>query len=402
MNRHIAYHSPLMNRFSFLKKIPWPQNFLKKIPWPQNKKAQWGAGAAIAIVVLGAGTAAATMGWFNSVEQVPFEGEQAVEDAIDNLEPEVVAELSDEFEALEAYGDITDQELLAIIEEARLNGRLVDRNQDLDFGTSPELPDEDFETILIIGADESGALADVLIYLIEPTDGSMPLIVSIPRDLYVESPCTGLNSRINANLNGCGTSVNGPTLVSTAVGDFTGINVDHFATFDFDGFADVVNTLGGVELCFDYPTRDRKAHLDVPAGCFNANGTVALGYVRSRQTEQFVNGSWQKINADDFSRQDQQQEVLFKLLAKLNSFGTVTSFAQVAEQVASAVRMDDTWTLPTAVQAAWDYRDLAEDNVTRVALETENYRTTGGAAVLLPTASFGELFADAMDASETP
>ncbi len=373
--------------------------FLEKIPLPESKRARWAIGGGALVVVLGLGTVAAALGWFNSVEQIPFGSQEVVEDAVGNLDEETAEDLADEFEALEAYEEITDPDLLALIEQARNAGRLVDRNQDLDFGVSPVLPDEDYDTILIIGADASGGLADVLIYLIEPTDGSQPIIVSIPRDLYVESPCTGLNARINANLNGCGEEINGPTLVSTAVSEFTGIEVDHFATFDFDGFARIVDILGGVELCFDYPTLDYKSHLDVPAGCFNANGTVALAYVRSRQARQFIGGEWQKMAVDDFSRQDQQQEVLFKLLEKLDSFGSLTSFVQVADEVTDSVRLDDTWTLPGAAQVAWNFRGLSQDSVIRVALETEDYRTTGGAAVLLPTASFNELMMAATESA---
>ena len=41
--------------------------------------------------------------------------------------------------------------------------------------------------------------ADVILYLVRPTNGAEPFMVSLPRDLYVENPCTGGNTRINGS-----------------------------------------------------------------------------------------------------------------------------------------------------------------------------------------------------------
>ena len=78
--------------------------------------------------------------------------------------------------------------------------------------------------------------ADVIVLLLLPADGSDPVMVSIPRDLYLPNPCTGGYTRVNATLNGCGEAATGPELLSVAVEDFTGVQIDHFAVFDFEGF----------------------------------------------------------------------------------------------------------------------------------------------------------------------
>ena len=83
--------------------------------------------------------------------------------------------------------------------------------------------------------------ADVVLYLVRPTNGADPFMVSLPRDLYVENPCTKGNSRINTLIKGCPSKdINGPTLLSYQVGAITGIEVDHFAWFNFES---VVSTL---------------------------------------------------------------------------------------------------------------------------------------------------------------
>ena len=37
-----------------------------------------------------------------------------------------------------------------------------------------------------------------------------------------------------------------------AVEDFTGVEIDHFAVFDFEGFKAIIDRVGGVEICVDY------------------------------------------------------------------------------------------------------------------------------------------------------
>lgn len=54
-------------------------------------------------------------------------------------------------------------------------------------------PTEAYETVLLIGSDELAGAADVILYLVLPTNGADPFMVSLPRDLYVENPCTGRN-----------------------------------------------------------------------------------------------------------------------------------------------------------------------------------------------------------------
>ena len=72
-----------------------------------------------------------------------------------------------------------------------------------------------------------------------------PILVSIPRDLYVRNPCHEGWSRINAALGGCEGLASGTELIALMVQGYTGIEVDHVARLTFDGFASVVNALGG-------------------------------------------------------------------------------------------------------------------------------------------------------------
>ncbi len=268
------------------------------------------------------------------------------------------------------------------------------------YARSPHLPDDLFTSYLLIGSDASGALADTLIYVLLPADGSDPIMASIPRDLYLPNPCTQANSRINAGLAGCDAYASGTELLSLMVASYTGIEVDHFARVDFAGFARVINALGGVELCFDYPTRDLKSALSVPAGCRTAPGATVLAWVRSRRTEEFRNGAWRSAGASDFTRQRHQQELLFEVARKIGSFSSLGAFSEVVEGVVGSVRLDDGLSFTRALGLAWRYRGIQPDDVRTVEVSVENYRTAAGAQVLLPTATFnaalGEVYPEAL------
>ncbi len=271
----------------------------------------------------------------------------------------------------------------------------VEEDPRFPFMHSPQLPDEMFTSFLLVGADLSGGLADVIILVLLPDDGSAPILASLPRDLYLPSLCTDSYSRINAALGGCRGVATGPELLSLTVEDFTGIAVDHFVQVNFSGFRQVIDALGGVEVCVENPTRDFKAELYLNAGCTQADGTQALAWVRSRRTQQLIDGSWQSIGASDFTRQDHQQAVLVQLLGKLSGYGSLSAVGEIANQLADFVRLDKRFSIGDAVSIAWKYRNIDPESLSRVSMTYDNYRTPAGAAVLLPTSAFIDALADA-------
>ena len=113
------------------------------------------------------------------------------------------------------------------------------------------------------------------IMLLHTGDGPTTL-VSVPRDSPVEIPGVG-GSKINSAF-----SSGGPPLLVETVEQNTGIRVDGYVQIGLGGFVDVVDALGGVEICPDAAVRDRKAGLDIAAGCQEADGTTALGFARTR------------------------------------------------------------------------------------------------------------------------
>ncbi len=289
---------------------------------------------------------------------------------------------------------LTDAEIQALLEDL-LEQRGGQEPFVVPNTSSPPLPDEMFNSVLLIGADASGFLADVLIYVILPSDGSAPIMASLPRDLYLSDACTGGYGRINSALGGCRGVASGPELLSLTVEDFTGIEVDHFARVNFSGFEWVVDQLGGTSVCVgDRPIRDPKAGLELGPGCHLADGQTTLAWVRSRNPEYLgEDGEWTRPGGSDFDRQQKQQEILFQLAGKLTSASSVGALSSILSNLASVVRTDSGWGAGDMASLAFRYRGIDSSSVRRLTISVQNYRTPGGAQVLIPARTFNETLA---------
>ena len=118
----------------------------------------------------------------------------------------------------------------------------------------------------------------MLVHMPAPWSDAPTTMVSIPRDSYVEIPDYGTD-KINASF-----AVGGAALLAQTVEQATGLRLDHYAEVEFDGFARLVDAVGGVTMCPPEPISDPLAGIDLPAGCQKLDGPNALGYVRTRAT----------------------------------------------------------------------------------------------------------------------
>lgn len=256
------------------------------------------------------------------------------------------------------------------------------------------IADSVFESYLLVGADASGFLADTIILALQPNDGGAPILVSLPRDLYVWNLCKERFDRLNAGLGGCRGTASGSELMAIMVEDYTGIPIDHLARIDFDGFARLVDAMGGITVCVDAPSRDVKSHLEIEdPGCRRADGEMALAWVRSRRMEQFVGDTWVAVGGSDFGRQRRQQDVLFQLAERAAGFSSPDALVDRLSTVSSYVRLDSSWSFGQAVSTGWRYRGISKSSVKRFSIKVTNYRSPQGAAVLLPVVPFTEQLA---------
>jgi anionic cell wall polymer biosynthesis LytR-Cps2A-Psr (LCP) family protein len=100
-----------------------------------------------------------------------------------------------------------------------------------------------------------------------------------------------------------------------AVETLSGVHIDHFMQLDFDGFASMVDALGGVNVCLDEPMVDVDAKLNLPAGKQKLDGKNALALARTRHA--VGDGS-------DIGRLGHQQVVMSAIIQRARSAGVLT------------------------------------------------------------------------------
>lgn len=262
------------------------------------------------------------------------------------------------------------------------------------------------DTFLMVGTDSrdnledlegfgdfEGTRADVLLILIRPRNADdQAALVSLPRDLWVSTPCGQM--RINETLEGCD-GMNGESTVLATVESLTGLGIDHIALVDMDGFPEVVDELGGYEICLERPVRDSRAKLDLPSGCQMADGDDTLAWLRSRNTlEQQEDGSWTRMaGVSDLTRNERQREFLTTMLGRLGNFSDPQDALNTAQAIAPFVTVDHDLGISQAVSLAWSMRGL-EENVTEIDIPVEDYVTQAGAQVLVAAVDVESVIAD--------
>ncbi len=208
--------------------------------------------------------------------------------------------------------------------------------------------------------------------------GGRVALLAFPRDLYV-SRCDGSKGRINAAM-----EIDGPGCLVQTITELSGLKITHFMAVHFLGFSEIVNAVGGVQVCLDKAIKDPFAGVDLPAGCQVLNGRQALGYVRVRKID------------SDLERIKRQQQFLHALATKVTSPATVLNpfrLWSTAGKIGGALSADEELGLLDLFKIAYAGRGLASGaTVTKTVPVTP--KTIGGAAVLLPVQSEAEaLFA---------
>ena len=216
----------------------------------------------------------------------------------------------------------------------------------------------DQTTILVVGTDGGRApgrgdarRSDSLMLLHLDPETHRVSYLSIPRDLRVEIPGYG-TSKINA-----ASQVGGPALTLATVKALTGLPVDHVVVVDFDGFRELIDAIGGIDVNVPKPILSNKFDCPYkPARCAkwegwrfekgtqHMDGRRALVYSRIRKNQLDPSDT-------DITRGSRQQIVADAVGNRLASFGTFLRLPFMGEKVAAPLATDlSAWEL---VQLGW-------------------------------------------------
>ncbi|MEJ5945480.1 LCP family protein [Pseudokineococcus basanitobsidens] len=232
------------------------------------------------------------------------------------------------------------------------------------------------------GGDIGGGGSDTTLLVHLAGDRQSATAVSIPRDSMVQVPACGYGedddvsaaerasddthlAMFNSALAG-----GGPACAIQTVEINTRVPIDHFAVVDFDGFQDMVDALGGVEVCLPEAVDDPKSHLDLPAGTSRVSGEQALAYVRARYNVPGTEGS-------DIGRIGRQQQFLSSVVQEVTSAGVLlrpdrlVRFLDAATQ--SLTTDPDLASVPRLTRLAQSVSGMRPDDVSFVTVPFEAY-----------------------------
>ncbi|MDY5584323.1 MAG: LCP family protein [Arcanobacterium sp.] len=210
--------------------------------------------------------------------------------------------------------------------------------------------------ILLLGSDarfdESGKVtadgmrSDTTMFAHISADRKRIDIVSIPRDALVSIPSCMLpdgsktwaqdEAMFNSafSIGGSTGDLNAAaTCTLQTVEQMSEIVIDGYIVVNFQSFADVVETLNGVEMCFKEPIDDPLSGLSVKAGCQTLDGDQALAFARARKS--LGDGS-------DISRIGRQQELIAKIMQKVLTMNIFTNLPKFYQLLTDVTRNLDT------------------------------------------------------------
>ncbi|ASS63151.1 MULTISPECIES: LCP family protein [Bacillus] len=190
-------------------------------------------------------------------------------------------------------------------------------------------------SILFMGIENyatsgKGGRSDSLIVVtLDPRNKTMKML-SIPRDTRVTlaGDTTGNKTKINAAF-----AKGGADETVSTVEDLLGIPIDKYVTVDFNGFKDVIDEVGGVDVKvpFDFDEMSdvsKKKRIYFKKGNMHLNGEQALAYARMRKQDK----------RGDFGRNDRQKQILNALIDQMSRAGNIAKIDKIAETASNNVQ----------------------------------------------------------------
>ena len=191
-------------------------------------------------------------------------------------------------------------------------------------------------SFVLLGLDKTSTLAGntdvIMLVSVDPTAQQIVLL-SIPRDLCAYD-CQSWSDRINYIYYS-----KGPMVLLDTIHELTNIDVEHYVAINFDGFAKIIDALGGVRVNVDRDFSEQFGfpdgstdHLELSSGPNQLTGRQALMYARSRKFDA----------AGDFARICRQQQILKSLKDQVLSARTILAVPAILGDLRSSLATDFT------------------------------------------------------------
>ncbi|GMU79139.1 MAG: hypothetical protein AMXMBFR46_19320 [Acidimicrobiia bacterium] len=238
---------------------------------------------------------------------------------------------------------------------------------------------------------ETGRRSDTMMVVHVEPDAERTLILSFPRDLWVDIPGIGnakINAAFNSELGG------GPDSIIAALKQNFDIDINHYLEVDFVSFREIVDSVGTVPVYVDRPVIDDfTGFIVVKPGCYRLDGTDALAYVRSRHLR-YLNPRTGRMEEDpraDIGRIERQQDFIRRMAGAVvqRSLHDPFKAREITQRVVDHLRVDDDFDKRDALDLVAAFRSVNPDDTSALEFVTFPFTegNAGGQAVLFPDKS---------------
>jgi LCP family protein required for cell wall assembly len=235
------------------------------------------------------------------------------------------------------------------------------------------------ENILLVGSDSragsnekfggrfvQGQRSDTMLIVHIRPHHKGAVVVSLPRDSEVpvlackadtkhgyqgQPAVPGQTEMLNSTF-----AIGGPLCLWRTVEQETGIRIDHYVGLTFWGFINVINDIGGVNVCLPKSIHDPKSGLNLSAGRHHVKGFEALAFWRERYVGE----------GSDLQRIQRQQYLMAGLMQEVKTGSLLSNYPRmykVLRDTAHALTVDQGLSLSDMVSLAENLRTLTSQSV---------------------------------------
>ena len=272
------------------------------------------------------------------------------ENEADNIQPQVISneEISEEKINQDTYPKET------TIKKTKVNEEKITNNQNINPFAIRKTPKP--LTLMLFGVDRTndekyGRSDSIMLAFVQPNTKEL-MLISIPRDTYIEIPNYG-NNKLNTAF-----QLGGPELTKETVENWLNIEINDTVSIDYANFEDMIDLIGGIEI--DVDRRMVHNEFTLEKGVQTLSGEEALHFVRFRKS---IDGN----HDSDYKRTERQRQVLSKLTDELLK---TRSFRESFTLLRSLINtIDTTISIQKIIIYGHHYSDFTSENITALSFE---------------------------------
>ena len=218
--------------------------------------------------------------------------------------------------------------------------------------------------ILLFGVDRTpdekyGRSDSIMLALVQPETKEL-MLISIPRDTYINIPGHGYH-KLNRSF-----QLGGPTLTKQTVSDWLELEINETASIDYASFEKMIDLIGGIEMNVD--RRMEHHEFVIAEGLQTLSGKEALYFVRFRKS---LDGN----HDSDYKRTERQRQLLTKLTSELLKSRSFTESFSLLRSLFKTV--DTTLSLQKIITYGHHYSDFSSEKITTLSFTGHGDRRGG-------------------------